>query len=149
MFYQKAPPTETTFRISLNVCVSSEVRINHHAQGSWEFTDITAVNKQHRKRRKDMRWRFAMSLHVRPSTHKSCIPLSILQVSTTFCESDLIIDGSLQAQIGWSFDQPWLVKKAPSHGRRAGTRWPVKFLSTQCILLILWFYGLPFAIMPQ
>ena len=43
--------------------------------------------------------------------------------------------GSVQGQVGWSSEQPGLVKDVPAHGRGVGTRWSLRSLPT---LTILW-----------
>ena len=46
------------------------------------------------------------------------------------------LPGSVQAQVGWVFEQPGLMEGVPAHGRGVGSRWSLRSLPTQTIL---WF----------
>jgi len=51
------------------------------------------------------------------------------------------IPGGAQGQVGWGPGQPELVRGSPAHGKGFGTRWCLRFLPTQAILILL--YDLP------
>lgn len=48
------------------------------------------------------------------------------------------VAGNIQDQVGWSLEQPSLVKVVPAQGREGGTGCSLRSLPTQTVL---WFYG--------
>lgn len=44
------------------------------------------------------------------------------------------IMGSIQSQVGWSFERPGLLKDVPANGRKAGTRLYLWSLQTKTIM---------------